>query len=130
MQTRLSVLFEDYSAAHQTRGNRLCHGVGIPLIVVSLLGMLPEPWALGLMAFAGLWYLRMDWRWGMPFTLVLGSAFLLGRTIPMSTLIAMFVLGWVFQGIGHALYEKKSPSFTSNLRHVLVGPIWLFAKLF
>lgn len=130
MQTRLAVLFEDYSAAHQTRGNLVCHGIGIPLIAVSLLGMLPEPAAIGLMALTGLWYLWMDWRWGMPFALVLGSAFLLGRTIAMPALVSMFVLGWVLQGIGHALYEKKSPSFTSNLRHVLVGPIWLFAKLF
>ena len=38
---------------------------------------------------------------------------------------AAFALGWVFQGIGHAVYEKSSPAFFRNLVHLLVGPAFL-----
>jgi uncharacterized membrane protein YGL010W len=45
-----------------------------------------------------------------------------------SVLWGIFIVGWIFQGIGHAVYEKKQPSFLSNVRHLLIGPFWLFAK--
>ncbi len=34
-------------------------------------------------------------------------------------------MGWIFQGIGHAVYEKRSPAFLRNLVHLLVGPAFL-----
>ena len=43
--------------------------------------------------------------------------------------LAAFVAGWIFQGIGHARYEKKSPAFFKNLLHLLVGPIFLWNEL-
>ena len=38
--------------------------------------------------------------------------------------IGLFVVGWIFQFIGHR-YEGKQPAFFSNLVFLLVGPIWL-----
>lgn len=29
------------------------------------------------------------------------------------------------QGIGHAVFEKKAPSFLTNLIHLMVGPLFL-----
>jgi uncharacterized membrane protein YGL010W len=39
--------------------------------------------------------------------------------------LAVFIVGWIFQGIGHTVYEKRSPAFLKNLLHLLVGPIFL-----
>jgi uncharacterized membrane protein YGL010W len=128
MQTRLQPLLDDYSVAHLTRGNRVCHGIGIPLIVVSLLGLLPLPVALGFWAVTAAWYGWMDWRLGVPFALMVAGALVLGQAMVAPALWAMFVGGWIFQGIGHGVYEKRSPSFFSNLRHILVGPIWIFSR--
>ena len=44
--------------------------------------------------------------------------------------LAAFVIGWIFQGVGHAVYEKRSPAFTKNLLHLLVGPIFLVNEAF
>src|SRR5205085_11303739 len=42
--------------------------------------------------------------------------------------VALFVLGWAFQFIGHA-FEKKPPEFLKDWRFLLVGLRWWFAKL-
>ena len=39
--------------------------------------------------------------------------------------VGAFVVGWVFQGIGHAVYEKRSPAFLKNLLHLMVGPLFV-----
>ena len=43
--------------------------------------------------------------------------------------LTLFVLGWVFQFVGHYVYEKKSPAFARNLVHLLVGPLWILARV-
>jgi uncharacterized membrane protein YGL010W len=43
--------------------------------------------------------------------------------------LAAFIVGWVFQGIGHAVYEKKSPAFFRNLLHLMIGPVFLWNEL-
>jgi uncharacterized membrane protein YGL010W len=40
----------------------------------------------------------------------------------------LFVLGWVFQFIGHA-FEKKPPEFFRDWRFLFVGLRWWFAKI-
>jgi uncharacterized membrane protein YGL010W len=48
-----------------------------------------------------------------------------GRALPMSVNVAVFVLGWIFQFIGHSVYEKKQPAFFRNFVHLLIGPLWI-----
>jgi uncharacterized membrane protein YGL010W len=45
------------------------------------------------------------------------------------TALFLFVLGWVFQFIGH-WFEGKKPSFFSNPAFLIVGPIYFLKKLF
>ena len=42
--------------------------------------------------------------------------------------LALFVVGWVFQFIGHAV-EGKPPAFFSDPRFLLVGPWWWVKKV-
>lgn len=42
--------------------------------------------------------------------------------------LAMFVVGWVFQFVGHA-FEGKPPEFFRDWRFLLVGLRWWFAKV-
>jgi uncharacterized membrane protein YGL010W len=41
---------------------------------------------------------------------------------------AMFVIGWVFQFVGHA-FEGKPPEFFHDWRFLLVGLRWWIAKI-
>ena len=130
---RVDVLLADYSLAHQTRGNILCHAAGITLIVFGVLAMLgrvpiaPHATAAELLiAAAGAYYLWLDLPLGLAVTL---AAILLDlaarRAGDWKIGAAAFAAGWIFQGIGHAVYEKRSPAFLRNLVHLLIGPAFL-----
>jgi uncharacterized membrane protein YGL010W len=40
----------------------------------------------------------------------------------------MFVFGWILQFVGHA-FEGKKPSFFSDPRFLLIGPMWFLKKI-
>ena len=139
MTTPLREHFSDYASFHRVPGNQACHYVGIPLIVfaiVALLTRVPVAAALGMswtaaevaMLGATLFYLRLD----VPLAALMLAAFVLfdvaGRGVPATVAWGLFVVGWIFQLIGHYVYEKKSPAFFKNLAHLLVGPLWILAK--
>jgi uncharacterized membrane protein YGL010W len=67
---------------------------------------------------------------GIPM-IALSGVFLAGAiALPRLWLVAasLFVIGWVFQFIGHA-YEKKPPEFLKDWRFLFVGLRWWFAKV-
>lgn len=42
--------------------------------------------------------------------------------------LGLFVVGWIFQFVGHAV-EGKPPAFFSDPRFLLVGPYWWAKKM-
>jgi len=42
--------------------------------------------------------------------------------------LALFVIGWIFQFVGHA-FEGKPPEFFKDWRFLFVGLRWWFAKI-
>ena len=42
--------------------------------------------------------------------------------------LALFVIGWILQFIGHA-FERKEPEFFHDWRFLLVGTRWWWAKV-
>jgi uncharacterized membrane protein YGL010W len=134
MSTKLGDLFQDYEAYHRSRGNKICHYVGIPLIVFTLVGLLREVgWGgldLALLAGGGvcLYYLSLSLRLAAGMAVFLAFSYVAGPQIPMGLHVAGLFLGWAFQFIGHYVYEKRSPAFYKNLLHLLVGPLWVLAR--
>lgn len=136
--TSLETHFASYSAYHQTKGNKLTHYVGIPLIVFSTFGLLqaiplpaPDWFSLGLVAWLAstVYYLRLDWKRGLPFSIVTLIMYLASRQVGWVPHVVIFIVGWILQGIGHYKYEKKSPAFLTNLTHLLIGPFWIYCGL-
>ena len=41
--------------------------------------------------------------------------------------LALFVVGWVLQFVGHAI-EGNSPAFFRNPVYLLIGPLWLVRR--
>lgn len=134
---RIDALLADYGEAHRTPGNLACHTVGITLIVFGVLSMLHAvpifgPWTASevLVAVASLWYLSLDTGLGLAMLGGASALDVLARLVHDARIgAAAFVVGWIFQGIGHARYEKNSPAFFRNLVHLLVGPAFLVNKL-
>jgi uncharacterized membrane protein YGL010W len=52
----------------------------------------------------------------------------LWRRPAWSLVAGLFVLGWIFQFVGHA-FERKPPEFFKDWRFLLVGLRWWLAKL-
>ena len=131
--------FSDYAAFHRTAGNKACHALGIPLIVLSSLALLARA---PLLAVSGVtvtlaevlillfvaYYLTLDAA--LAGLMLAAYALLdgLGRFIPPLPALGIFVLGWILQGVGHYVYEKNSPAFFRNLVHLAVGQLWILAK--
>lgn len=143
LNPRLQALFDDYASSHQHPTNRLTHKVAIPVIVLHIVAMLD--WVklvalpvipggaltLGMVAWllATAWYLRADLKLGLIVSIGTALCFPLGRLLPVWAIIAIAVSGWLIQLAGHAVWEKKSPSFLTNLVHALVGPMFFVALL-
>jgi uncharacterized membrane protein YGL010W len=128
--------FADYASHHQTKGNKWFHRFGIPMIMLTSIGMLARV-GLGavagvridagmvLIALAAIYYFTLEWRLAIPMLIVSIGFYLIGRWLPMSVDIALFILGWIFQFIGHAVYEHRQPAFFRNVAHLLIGPLWI-----
>ena len=146
--------FANYSRDHQNHTNQLIHVICVPAIawsVIALLWCIPSPgtwfragfwagfWA-GLAMFAAwMFYYRASRKLGLGMlVLFVVSGWLtqylhvrLGVTQLLYLGIAVFVVAWIGQFIGHSkLFEGKRPSFFTDLRYLLIGPAWVLAKLY
>ena len=135
MQT-VEALFADYASYHQTRGNKVFHRLGIPMIMFSLIGMLTHVTlfdvatirldaAMVLIALSSAYYFIVEWRLGIAMIAVSIVFYFVSAAIPLMLNVVLFVLGWIFQFIGHKVYEHKNPAFFRNFVHLLIGPLWI-----
>ncbi|HEX7152673.1 MAG TPA: Mpo1-like protein [Thermoanaerobaculia bacterium] len=133
-------LFADYASYHRTPGNKLFHRLGIPSIMLTLIGMLARVTlydagdvrldaAMVLIALSTVYYMVVEWRLAIAMLAVSIGMYFLGRAMPMWLNVTLFVLGWIFQFVGHSVYEKKNPAFYRNLLHLLIGPLWILNDL-
>lgn len=135
-QGALDALWADYDQHHRAAGNKYCHMLGIPLIIIGLLGVLlagphfdviglPMDLAILLVLGAGVIDVFLDAKLGAAMFVVDILFYLIARQLNVKLALGLFVLGWVFQFVGHGVYEKRAPAFSKNLTHLLVGPLWV-----
>src|SRR4051794_40702908 len=97
--TKLEAYFADYAQFHETQGNQWTHAVGIPMILLAVLSWSSHLTGLAesIIAAASIWYLYLDWRYGLPFLAVLVGALYTARGFSLQATWILFVLGWVLQ---------------------------------
>ena len=133
-----STLFDDYGTYHRDRRNRICHEIGIPLIVLAIVALLrlvelPFGLNLGLVALVAtaIYYLTLGPAVrNAAYVAILGMIvlYIVAAYVTWPWAIGAFVVGWIFQFVGHA-YEGKAPAFLTNLVHLLIGPLWVASHL-
>jgi uncharacterized membrane protein YGL010W len=140
--------FASYSGDHRHRTNQRIHVFAVPAIlwsVIALLWWIPPPgtlfkpglWAALAMFAAWSFYYRASRRLGVGmaavFVLLAGLTHALYRGIGAGNLLwlalAVFVLAWIAQFVGHRI-EGRKPSFLTDLTYLLIGPAWVLAKLY
>ncbi|GAA4018684.1 DUF962 domain-containing protein [Actimicrobium antarcticum] len=132
----IDTLISTYSESHLHPANELIHCVCVPAIVLSMLGML---WSLHPLAALGVVLLSLAYYVRLSLPLALGmllmSAAMLGviAMLPpaqrLTISLAVFVVAWIGQFIGHKI-EGKKPSFFDDVRFLLIGPLFVLGILY
>lgn len=129
-----------YQSYHLNHHNQLTHFFGIPMIVVSVIWIstwLPMNLAyVVFFSFLALW-VSMDLIIGLILAIVflpffaIGFAWFAGLETMTGGLIALalFVIGWIFQIVGH-VFEGRKPALLDNLFQGLLGPMFLVYEVF
>ncbi|MGH8496511.1 MAG: DUF962 domain-containing protein [Gammaproteobacteria bacterium] len=140
---------DEYGESHRNATNKLLHWVCVPLIVLSLVGLLwsiPVPqafedispalnWATAFLMAAVVYYFVLSTSLAIGMVPVLAAIVLiviwLDSLEPPLWLIsaAIFAAAWVGQFIGHAI-EGKRPSFFKDIQFLMIGPAWLLSALY
>ena len=138
---QIEFLLNEYGESHKNKTNILIHAIAVPAIYFVTLGLvwsIPTPafldhfavtWAHILVMPALYYYFRLSGPIGAAMTL-LSVLSLYGiqllETLDISVFkfsIALFVVMWILQFIGHHI-EGKKPSFLKDIQFLLVGPAW------
>lgn len=134
-----------YAAYHRDRRNIATHLVGIPMIVIALIILLSRPsflvadWTLSpallVAVIATLFYLKLDVALGAVMGLLLAGCLLIGQQLAvLSTTewllwgVGLFVVGWIFQFIGH-YFEGRKPAFVDDIMGLAIGPLFVVAEV-
>jgi uncharacterized membrane protein YGL010W len=137
MQERpIDTLLAKYGESHLNHTNELIHFVCVPVIVFTLLGIV---WwvhplaALAVTVVSLMYYFQLSKPFALGMLLMSGCMLALLSLIPQQAVlplsIAIFVLAWIGQFIGHKI-EGKKPSFFDDLRFLLIGPLFVLSFLY
>ena len=139
----------EYSESHQTTFNQVTHWVCVPAIMLSLLGLL---WSIQTPALLSTVSPLLNWAVifvlsALFFYSLLSIPLALGMVAVTMIMLALvywldslatplwqlsvgiFVVAWIGQFVGH-LVEGRRPSFFKDLQFLLIGPVWLLAKVY
>jgi uncharacterized membrane protein YGL010W len=132
---KVDQLLAHYEESHRDPRNERIHFVAIPLIMLSLIGLLYALHAWVAYAFilaSMVYYARLSTVFlaTMAGLSVVGLALVYAMGEHRLTIsVALFVGAWIAQFVGHRM-EGRKPSFFEDLQYLWVGPIFVVSKLF
>ena len=141
--------FDEYARSHTNSINLVLHWICVPLIVLSLVGLLwslPVPlafreispvlnWGTTFLMAAVVYYfiISLSLAFGiLPFIIIVVAGILWLETLSFplwGSSGAIFLAARIGQFIGHIL-EGRKPSFFKDLQFLMIGPMWLLAKVY
>ncbi len=144
--------FDEYAVSHQNKTNQTIHYICVPAIYFSIIGLfmsitpsllqtkiglgnpLIENWATILVIPILAFYLRLSVKTFLTMFVfsvlcIVGNYYLSKQTSILYTSILIFVIAWIGQFYGHHV-EGKKPSFFKDVQFLLIGPPWVFKKMF
>ena len=135
---------EAYGESHQNPVNKKIHWICVPLIMLSLLGLL---WTLEipvsdqfkysngatlLIALVSIYYFRLSISMGIGMlfiSFIMIYIIIWMNDFGITPYIIIFILAWTGQFIGHKI-EGEKPSFLKDIQFLLVGPAWLLGFIY
>jgi uncharacterized membrane protein YGL010W len=138
----------EYADYHHDQRNCLMHIIGNPilfvaavlplsLLSVTLFGVQTSAAVLLVIPALILW---ISWDIGLGLAIVAAAIplLLIATIIANQVSVAgvwiitalLTVIGWALQIVGHQFFEQRRPALLDNPIHMLISPMFLFAKLF
>lgn len=139
--------FTAYAESHTNSINKKIHYAAVPLIFLSLIGLLMcipnqilkdaipfnnpfiENFAFVILLVALVFYFKLSFNLGikmMVFSMfcIVGNYFIATVTPLLPFSVFIFIVSWIAQFYGHRI-EGKKPSFLEDLQFLLIGPAWV-----
>lgn len=129
----LDVWLDEYAVSHQNHTNKRIHLICVPVIFLTIVALLMQLSialtvivALGALLFYG--RLSIFLCLAMTVFVVLCMSFVFWTNWHVGVWLAIFVIAWIGQFIGHKI-EGAKPSFFEDLQFLLIGPAWVAMNL-
>jgi uncharacterized membrane protein YGL010W len=145
---KIDELLSEYGESHQNGTNKAIHWVCVPLIFLSIVGLLASipsgivqnllgdgnpyaNWATVVLVLALIYYVTISIPLAFGMMLFGVLCLFIVRLIAESNIaplwvvsVVIFVVAWIGQFYGHKV-EGKKPSFLKDIQFLLIGPAWL-----
>lgn len=132
---KINIMLNEYAQSHQNRTNQIIHKICVPLIMLSILGLM---WSIpsgnfniaiifSIVALAYYAFLSVKYFLLMIpqlIVMMLMLAWLDRVGVLLETSIVVFIVSWILQIWGHKI-EGKKPSFLKDVFFLLIGPLWV-----
>jgi uncharacterized membrane protein YGL010W len=132
---RVDHLLAHYETSHRHPVNEAIHMVAIPLIMISLVGLL-QVWhpvlAYGFLGASLVYYLRLSIPFLLAMTAVSALMLALLHVMGQARLlicVTLFVGAWIAQFVGHKI-EGRKPSFFEDVQYLWIGPLFVLSRGF
>ena len=151
MNKSIQEWLSEYGESHQNNLNKSIHWLCVPLIMLSLLGLLHAipykiplqinsvqyniDFALIFLILVSLFYFKLSKTLfvGMIFisvSMLYAINILNSFSWPLWKIcLSIFIISWIGQFIGHKI-EGKKPSFFEDIQFLLIGPAWLLSFIY
>lgn len=134
---RINQLLAHYAQSHAHPSNQRIHFVAVPVIMLSLVGMLYAlaPWlAYAFLAASMVYYVRLSMVFLIAMVAVSSLMLIVINALHNAgvlwpSCVLLFVVAWVFQFWGHHI-EGRKPSFLEDVQYLWVGPLFVLSHVF
>jgi uncharacterized membrane protein YGL010W len=135
-QRQIDTLLAKYAESHLNPTNEVLHFICVPAIMFSLLGLLwsLHPFvAVGVTVASLVYYFLLSVPFALGMMVMAGAMLLVLSMLPQDLVlwasVAIFVIAWIGQFIGHKI-EGKKPSFFEDVRFLLIGPLFVLGFVY
>ena len=139
-----------YGESHQNKTNKKIHWICVPLIMLSLLGILSLKKfssQIGNFCFSIahiLFFLSIVFYIRLSISITIGMIFVsilnlyiiyqlellfISKNNLLFLYLGIFIVSWIGQFVGHKI-EGQKPSFFDDLKFLLIGPAWLLSFIY
>jgi len=144
---KIDLLLSEYGESHQNATNKAIHWICVPLIFLSVVGLVSSipsgivqsflgegnpyaNWATLMLVVTLAYYVMLSIPLAIGMMLFAALCLFItqviaGTDIPLwAVSLGIFVTAWIGQFYGHEV-EGKKPSFFKDLQFLMIGPAWL-----